>query len=155
MLPMEQFRIIRVKQKAAAAAKDYTVTLGWPPDLVEVLNHKDAGGVAVAVRGTTAAGVVCLLPTDAVAMVDDSANGITFLDDGFRFGQNTFFKDDGADLVFKCYRNLESNKVFALSDAGTTEKPFGSGKQFGVLETGFTLDKGQPVKHGEVEITED
>ena len=88
MLPMEQFRIVRVKQKATAASKDYTVSLGWTPDLIEIFNLKDGGRVAVAVRETTGAGQVTLQPTDSAAMDVDAANGITFLENGFRFGQN-------------------------------------------------------------------
>ena len=50
---------------------------------------------------------------------------------------------------------MESNELFELADSEATEKAFGDGKQFRVLSEGFTLNKGQPVKYGEVEITED
>ena len=154
MLPMEQFRYIPIEQKAAAASEDYQVHLGWQPDLIEVVNVKAAGREAAFYRHITDAGELCLLPDAANDMDQDAANGITLIENGFKFGQNAFFKENDAKLAFKCYRNLESTVLIDLADTVATEANFGDGKQFKVLESGFTLAKGQPVKHGNVEVSE-
>lgn len=154
MIPMEQFRYIPLQQLEAAPAKDFTVHLGWQPDLIEVIKIKNGGLVAVFAKGISAAGKFTLLPTDAAAMDGEADNGITLLPKGFRFGQNGFFKENDAKLAFKCYRNLESTKLILLKDAGATTKDFGDGKQFGVRGT-FSLDKGQPASYGGLEVTKD
>ena len=154
MLPMEQFRYIPIKQKATAAAEDYVVHLGWQPDLIEVVNVKATGREAAFYRYITDAGTICLLPDATNVMDEDATLGITLIEGGFKFGQNTFFKADAANLAFKCYRNLESTGLIDLADTIATESNFGDGKQFKVLESGFTLAKGQPVKHGNVEVSE-
>ena len=129
-LSAEQIKVVPVQQKAAAAAKDYFVALGWRPIMVWAINVKAGGTMAIAVDGFTDAGAgVSFGDNAAMAAV---ANGITIEDTGVKIGQNAdLFKDDGAEIVLVCFRNFQEGGILNIADATSRTDPFETGKQYG------------------------
>ncbi len=129
-LSAESIKVVRITQQAAAAAKDYFVSLGWRPVLVWAINLKAAGSMAIAVDAFSDAGTgVSFGKNAAMAAV---ADGITIEDNGVKIGQNAnLFKDNDAEIVLLCIRNLHEVGNLNVADATSRTDAFEAGEQYG------------------------
>ena len=129
-LNAEQVKVIRVKQDATAADKEYYVHLGWRPVFIWAINPKASGAMAMATDGVHADGKATLFGSNAE--FSEASDAITFKEEGFVIGKNTsLFKDDDADIILACFRNMQEVPIIEIdSDTPARTVGYGEGEQF-------------------------
>ena len=128
----ENFKLIKLTQKAVAASSDYFVHLGWRPAFVLFFNYT-TGKWAVKFDDNN---ISKAMDADGTFDTDHSGTtGVIIEDYGVKLGQAADIKSDAAKLYLLCFRNINGLHHFTIT--GQTKKRvkgYGTGKQYG----GFT-----------------
>ena len=148
----EQFKSIRIKQKASAASSDYFVKVGWQPDAVILINYT-TGAIMAAFRQEANDGgkVVGTDGTFAALGID----GITFDEDGVILGQDSNIKSNSAVLQLLAFRNLSGVYDLEIDDAKARTESYGTGAQYDVTIDADGQITDSPSDLGEVGVSID